>query len=338
MRRPRARSARAGLARVGPGRGPAIPAAGGVGAAAVAACLLGAAAAGAAAAPGGPRAAALAADTTPENGPPGADASPAVRPWSFPPGERFQYEVRFGRVKVGEASLAVEGVDTLASGNDSSRVPAYRVAYELEGGIPFYRIDDRSVSWVATDPLRTLRFEQHLREGSYRRDRRYLFDQEANTYSVYDLRDGKDASGGGEDSGSDEQGQQPEGEGRYVPVEGHQSVATAEDALDEIAYLYLARMLPLRVGETYRFDRYFEEDGNPVVLKVLRRETVRVPAGKFRTVVVRPIIKTGGVFSEGGEAEVYLTDDDRRLVVQLKTKMKVGHLNMYLTERSTGDR
>lgn len=329
MRRARARPARPRFAGAAPGREAPLSVVGGAAlAAGAAACLLWGAVPAAEGALGGPAAAALPADTTPENGTPGAGESPAVRPWSFPPGERFRYEVRFGRVKVGEASLAVEGVDTLTSGSDSSRVPAYRVAYELEGGIPFYEIDDRSVSWVATDPLRTLRFEQHLREGSYRRDRRYVLDQEANTYSVYDREVEDGGSAGGEEGSAGK---------RYAPVEGHQSVPTAENAIDEIAYLYLARMLPLRVGETYRFDRYFEEDGNPVVLKVLRRETVRVPAGKFRTVVVRPIIKTKGIFSEGGEAEVYITDDGRRLVVQLKTKMSVGHLNMYLTDRSAGD-
>jgi hypothetical protein len=48
-----------------------------------------------------------------------------------------------------------------------------------------------------------------------------------------------------------------------------------------------------------------------------------VPAGKFNTIVVQPIIKTRGLFSEGGRAEVYFTDDDRRILVQLKSKVKI---------------
>ena len=42
----------------------------------------------------------------------------------------------------------------------------------------------------------------------------------------------------------------------------------------------------------------------------------------------------GDEFSEGGEAEVYFTDDDRRMIVQLKTKLPVGTLNLVL--RSVG--
>jgi len=90
------------------------------------------------------------------------------------------------------------------------------------------------------------------------------------------------------------------------------------------------------VGRTYRFDRYFEADGNPVLLEVLRRERVHVAAGRFDTIVVRPTIRSGGMFGEGGRAEVYMTDDDRRVIVLLKTQMKVGELNMYLKEYTPG--
>ncbi|MND02450.1 hypothetical protein D3C83_218330 [compost metagenome] len=46
--------------------------------------------------------------------------------------------------------------------------------------------------------------------------------------------------------------------------------------------------------------------------------------------MIRPIIKARGIFSEDGHAEVWLTDDDRRLMVQMKSRMKVGSLNLYL--------
>ncbi len=109
-------------------------------------------------------------------------------------------------------------------------------------------------------------------------------------------------------------------------------------ALDEISYLYLIRTLPLEVGQTYRFDGYFEADGNPVVVDVLRRERVRVQAGTFETIVIRPVIQSGGLFGEEGEAEVYLSDDDRRLIVQLRSKMRVGEITMFLRDYELGDR
>ena len=58
--------------------------------------------------------------------------------------------------------------------------------------------------------------------------------------------------------------------------------------------------------------------------------------GTFNTIVVRPIIKTGGIFAEGGEAELYLTDDERRIPVRVKTRMSIGTANFYLTDYDPG--
>ena len=57
---------------------------------------------------------------------------------------------------------------------------------------------------------------------------------------------------------------------------------------------------------------------------------LEVPAGTFETIVVRPIIKAKGIFSENGQAEVWLTDDDRHVMVQMKAKVSFGSLNLQL--------
>jgi hypothetical protein len=224
-------------------------------------------------------------------------------------GEEAVYHVTFGRVRVGESTLSVAAPDTIRS------EPVYRIRFTVQGGPFFYRVDDRQHTWVAPDPVRSLRFEQRLRQGDYERDHRYELDQAASTYSLLTWN---------------------EEAGEWTPAEERTDLPMPPAALDEISFLYLVRLLPLEVGQTYRFDRYFEEEGNPVILQVLRRQEVRVPAGTFQTVVVRPIIQTDGLFAEGGEAEVYISDDEERRIVQLKSSMKVGSLNLYLKDYEPG--
>ena len=233
--------------------------------------------------------------------------------WPFGVGERATYAVTFGPVHVGRASLAVEAADTIRG------TPTWRVAMALRGGTFFYHLDDRQASWIAPRPFRSLRFEQHLREGGYRRDRRYCLDQDAGRYWRFDQAD--------DGSWRSPPGDEDLDEGMPMPPA----------ALDEIAFLYFARTLPLEPGTTYRFARYFEAEGNPVVLEVLGRETITVPAGRFRTVVVHPVIRTGGMFGEGGKAKVYFSDDERHVVVELETSMKVGRLNLYLKSYRPGE-
>ena len=73
------------------------------------------------------------------------------------------------------------------------------------------------------------------------------------------------------------------------------------------------------------------------MLTGLREDTVTVGAGTFTTIVVRPTIKTGGIFSENGEAQVWFTNDDRRLPVLLKTKFSRFSLTLSLTSVTYGE-
>lgn len=241
---------------------------------------------------------------------PSVEAGPFASEWTFRVGESASYDVTFGPVRVGRASLAIEARDRVRD------TDAFRLAFELEGGPFFYKVDDRQVGWLATAPYRSLRFEQILDQGGYERHRRWELDHGSLTY----IREDWDERAGG-----------------YRADAEDRDVEIPPNALDEISFLYLVRTLPLDVGDVYMFDNYFLESGNPIVVEVLRRESVRVRAGRFETIVVRPVIQTDGIFSEEGEAEVYISDDDRRVIVQLKSKMKVGEMNMYLREFERGD-
>ncbi len=210
----------------------------------------------------------------------------------FGVGERLRYRVKFGPLEVGEARMEVDGIDTIAG------YPTYHLLFTIRGGTFFYKIDDKQESWIDVYELASRRYRQDLHQGNYERLRVWDFDLES---LIYVRNDG-------------ETGSIPGG------------------ALDEAAFIYFARTVPMQVGETYEWDRYFRWDRNPVILRVLRRETVRVPAGEFNTIVVRPIIKTRGIYAEEGEAEVYVTDDERRIPVMLKSRLKVGQLSLELTE------
>ena len=107
------------------------------------------------------------------------------------------------------------------------------------------------------------------------------------------------------------------------------SIETSEP-LDDIAFVYLARTLPLEVGQTYEYNRYFKEERNPIILKVLRRDKRKVGAGEFNTIVVQPIIPKSSLFAEGANAEIHLSDDERRLIVYMKVDGPVLPFNFTL--------
>ena len=100
--------------------------------------------------------------------------------------------------------------------------------------------------------------------------------------------------------------------------------------LDDASFIFFVRTLALNVGQTLTFNRYFRPSANPVTIQVLRKEFVTVPAGTFHAVVVKPIIRTAGIFSEGGQAELWFSDDSIHTLIQMKAKLSFGSINLYL--------
>ena len=111
---------------------------------------------------------------------------------------------------------------------------------------------------------------------------------------------------------------------------GKERAPTVAQPLDDAAFIFFVRTLKLEVGQTLTFNRYFRPSANPVTIQVLRKESITVPAGTFNTIVVKPTIRTSGIFSEGGQAELWFSDDADHTLIQMKAKLSFGSLSLYL--------
>ena len=209
-------------------------------------------------------------------------------------GERLSYDVKFGPIRVGRASMEVLGIDTVRG------KPAWHTRFQVSGGTLFFRVNDILESWIDVETFSSLRFRQELSEGS--RDR--LFE-----YEIY-----------------------PE---RAVFVErGKDERPSVSRPLDDGSFLYFIRTIALEVGATYEFERYFIPDRNPVRLDVLRTESVEVPAGRFDALVIRPVIKAKGVFSENGRAQLWISNDADHVLLQMTSHVAFGSLSLHLRSRA----
>ena len=211
----------------------------------------------------------------------------------FAVGEKMEYDVKFGFVRVGNAHMEVVGLENLRGR------PAWHTAFYVRGGNFMYRVNDVYESWMDAETLSSLRFVQELEEGGKETERRFEIYPERAIFVQTSKKPNKEEP-------------------------------SVSQPLDDGSFLYFLRTIPLEVGKTYDFNRYFRPDRNPVRIRVLRKERVKVPAGTFNAIVVQPVIKTKGIFSENGHAEVWLSDDDRHIMLQLKSALSFGSLNLYL--------
>ena len=239
--------------------------------------------------------------TTPEPPSTTAPGAPARKPVPFAPGEKLTFDVKFGPLRVGSAVLEVRGIEQVRG------TSAWHTRFTVKGSALGVKVDDLYESWFDVTTLSSLRHLQDVDEGPYERKR---------TFEIF-----------------------PDRRVYVEQVEGKEPREAASVALplDDGSFIYFIRAMPeLEVGKTYTFENYFRPDRNPVRITVLRRERIEVPAGRFDAIVLRPSIKTKGIFSEGGNAELWLANDSTRTLLQLKSKLAFGSLNLYLRKRSAG--
>jgi hypothetical protein len=228
------------------------------------------------------------------------DARPTVAPNAqarpFMVGERLTYNAKVNFLHVGTGTMTVVGIDTIRGH------AAFHTSFDVHGRMLFYSVNDHYESWFDTTTLVSMRYKQSIDEGTYERERTYEIFPERQTFS----ENGK-----------------PEEKGVSQP-------------LDDGSFIYFVRTLDLGLGQSYEFNRYFKPDRNPVKLEVLRKERIRVPAGEFDAIVVRPAIKSKGIFSADSKAEIWFSDDSLRLMLRMKSGLPFGTLQLELKDINRG--
>jgi glycosyltransferase involved in cell wall biosynthesis len=225
----------------------------------------------------------------------GVPAGAATAPMvPFLVGERLSYGAKYGVFSVGSAAMEVMGIDTVRG------VETVHIRFRISGGALWYHLDQTIESWVGRYDFRSRRFSTVQDERGKHREHRY---------DIYP------------DSGF------------YREVGRDTTFATVPDPLDDAAFLYFIRTVPLEVGKKYEFARYFRPDRNPVIVEVLGRERVSVAGKKWRALVVRPRIpQARGIFAEKSETRIWLSDDAQRLVLAIQSNFSFGQVTLKLKD------
>jgi hypothetical protein len=87
------------------------------------------------------------------------------------------------------------------------------------------------------------------------------------------------------------------------------------------------------VGKTYSFNRYFQRDKNPVTIQVVKREKCDLPNDQETScIVLHPVIDAdkNGMFAPRADARIWLTDDARRIPVQIRSKLSFGTVTLKI--------
>ncbi len=228
---------------------------------------------------------------------------------AFAQGEDLQFVLKWGVIVGGYASLSIPEIVTLEGR------PTYHIlSTARSGGVvsAFYKVKDKNDLWLDQDALVTVRYEKRIREGKFQIEETSLLDQVNHRWKTRSYRVDKDS---------------------YEEKEGD----LPAHALDSFGSLYYVRTLLLEIGQSYTFDVHNGEKVYPLEVRVLKREKVKVPAGKFDCLLVEPMLRGPGIFiSKGKKIQVWLTDDAHRMPVRMRSEVFIGHVSAELTRYQRG--
>jgi len=212
-----------------------------------------------------------------------------VSAYPFAVGETLQYEARLGMLPIGSATVAVSRMA------QERGAQAFVFAASGEGRPLGIRVGAELTSWVGARGFNSLRFHRRVFQGA--------------SVDESQFRIIPDSS-------------------RYREDGNPQDWAAPSNPLDELAFLYYLRTMPLKVGATYLIPRYFKTGYNPIEVRVVGRDTRQLPGG--RTTPVLDLAISSRTLRMG----VMLTDDARRLPVEMNFPLPFGRVTLELTSAS----
>ena len=224
---------------------------------------------------------------------------------AFRAGERLGYQISWsGLVKAGTAVMAV-AADMLPDGTNVLR---YQSSALSSGFVStFYPVKDSVISVVDAEDLCSLSYSLDQSHGSRKRQRRLTFDREKRTVTV--LNPGMTMT-------------------FEVP-------ARTQDALSSL--YYLRTRSDLTPGTSVFIDVFDSDKTWAVEIKVLGKERIKTVLGELDTLKVATYPRYEGVFQHKGEIIMWLTDDERKIPVLMKSRIAIGSIIATLTDIVGGE-
>jgi hypothetical protein len=218
----------------------------------------------------------------------------------FAVGEKLDYTIYWGPFSVGRATLEVAGKEVL---NGQECYPL--IAQAKTSGIAesLYPVRSKTESWWDVDELISRKYIQDRSEGGHVRKDETVYDYGQKVAVTTNLVSGVV---------------------RKTPIEGGvQDVLTA---------IYFLRTKPLSLDVEQSLVVNVSKTNYPVSVQPDSRKEMTVrPLGKVSALRMEPSPTLNVVSANGGRMWFWVSDDDRRVPLQVVASMKIGSARLVLT-------
>lgn len=216
-------------------------------------------------------------------------------------GEKLKFSVRWLGWEVGTAEAVVKGIEKV-KGRDAYHIAAYARSNSLIDVI--YPVRDEHHTYIDKEHFHSLRYEKIIQEGRYRADEVMEYDQEKHT-AIYYSRKNKT----------------------------RKQMMIAKNIQDQLSAAYWFRGQPLKLGDTIHIPVEADEKNWDLEVQVLQMDRMEIKGlGAFNAFQIEPMATFQGMFIRRGKIRGWLSTDEKRLPLMMKTKVPVlGTVTVILT-------
>lgn len=217
----------------------------------------------------------------------------------FKVGEKLDYNIRYGLVKAGEATLEVKRFT-----NRRSKPSYHMVGTGRTTGMTdwFFRTRDRYETYIDTSSLAPVEFIRDIDEGGFEIKRHIIFNHaEKSARDVYRT----------------------------------DTVFSFEKNMQDIfSAFYYARSMDvdeIEIGDEIVIDVFLDHENFPFKLKYLGVENVELEDFTISCMKFLPVVQEGRVFKESETMTIWVSNDKNRIPVRLQTELAVGSIKVDLS-------
>ena len=224
----------------------------------------------------------------------------------FREGERLRYEINWQPLflmpafKVGELALSIRAsqfkdrpVYTISAAASSDGLLSSMVGLEIR---------DHIESTIDHETFQSYRILRQTRRNERKRDLEVLFDYQKDVIFLRELNTEVE----------------PPLEIRNEEIQG-----IPGPVADILSIFYVTRLRPLRPGDSYLIHLNDRGKIKPVTILVQKRERITTDIGSFDSVKITTV---GGLFSNGGDFQIWYSTDRQRLPVKFEADVKFGKI------------
>ena len=218
----------------------------------------------------------------------------AEKDFPFYPGEKLTFQLKWTVIPAGEGILEILPIETIKG------VRAYHFVLTAKSNsfIDYiYKVRDRIDAYTDIEMTHTILYKKKQREGKTKRDVVVNFNWDTNKAQYSTLKNVRE------------------------PID------VLKGSFDPLSAFYYTRLFDLK--KNLIIERPITDGKKCIIGKafVIKKETLKLTSGTYDAYLIEPEIKhVGGVFekSKNAKIQIWVTADNRRMPVKIKSKVLVG--------------